>query len=314
MYNLHEIKLQNMQDAFSMLYLSLADKLTGEFGKTEGERILREAVRRAGRDSGEEILNKHRQLGIRTNLKNLMKADCTLLDPRFAGKHVVDEEERQIFEVYTCPLAHFWNWRGGSDAGSCFCEEFQRAKVLAYTAGKGQLNLSNRLTSIRDGFCLLAAFYREANIDCEAAAASFSKCGGKEEAKPEIPGASFRENIGRLTADLYTRIYETAGESKGEEGRLAVKKGLAAFAAEEKAFLIKKAEDTGKCMDAEFVRANFQLDADPAGDEAWDGILNPEAVALMKETVLDLFFTAQYPSRQERGGIPESDPKEENKN
>ena len=51
MYNLHEIKLQNMQDAFSMLYLSLADKLTGEFGKTEGERILREAVRRAGRDS-----------------------------------------------------------------------------------------------------------------------------------------------------------------------------------------------------------------------------------------------------------------------
>lgn len=42
-------------------------------------------------------------------------------------KTVFDEEDRQIWEVYTCPLADFWNRRGGGKLGSFYCEEYQYA-------------------------------------------------------------------------------------------------------------------------------------------------------------------------------------------
>ena len=150
-------------------------------GDMPGETVLREGIRRAGRDSGRRMLERVRSNGLSTNLKNLYAEGVTdrVDDPRVRGAVIVDEDDRRIREIYSCPMAHLWNTNGASRAGSFFCEEFEYARVLAYTEGKGQLNLSNTLTCKRDDFCLFAAFFREANMTPERAEESREKTRGK---------------------------------------------------------------------------------------------------------------------------------------
>ena len=277
-----------MQDSFSLLYLRLAEIIIEEYGEIKGGRIIREAVRRTGRDSGLAMREKHLRAGVLTNLRNLGTCGSNLIpDPRFRGKRIADQEERQIWEVYTCPLAHFWNWHGGSGAGTLFCEEFERARVLAYTEGKGQLNLSNRLTSERDGFCLFAAFYREANVSPEKAAASFSWCAPEQkDSSPDPENVSFRESTGHLTASFFYYLYETCEEMADDGFRAVLKEGLAAFLKDEVSALAMKAENTGKAADAIFLEKNFPLDKDPENDISWTGLTDSGAASMMKSAVL----------------------------
>ena len=51
MYTYEDIKLQNQQDAFSAMYLCIARSVRDLWARGVGERILREACRRAGRAS-----------------------------------------------------------------------------------------------------------------------------------------------------------------------------------------------------------------------------------------------------------------------
>ena len=287
MYNYSEIRLQNMQDVFSLLYLCLSDHVLGSCGALKGERIIREAVRRTGKDSGLSMRKRHLEAGILTNLKTLKECGSNLIpDPRFRGKIVASEEDRLIWEVYSCPLAHFWNWRGQSKIGSFFCEEFTRARVTAYTEGKGQLNLSNRLTCMRDEFCMFAAFYREANLSPEMAAASFSHCTKKPEAIPLPEPMSFRQSIGFHAASFYCRLYETCLEMAEDFCEDIFRNGLSAFLEEVNSLLCLKASNTGKKTDAIFLKQNFLFEPDPEKDSSWDGFHDTEALHLMKNMVL----------------------------
>ena len=134
MYTYEDIKLQNQQDAFSAMYLCIARSVTDLCGRRVGERILREACRRAGRASGLQQRERLRQAGVKTNLHTLYHCGRDFVeDPRVRGQEIFDEEDRQIWEIYTCPLADYWNRRDGGKLGSFYCEEYQYARLLAYT-------------------------------------------------------------------------------------------------------------------------------------------------------------------------------------
>ena len=105
MYTYEDIKLQNQQDAFSAMYLCIARSVTDLCGRRVGERILREACRRAGRASGLQQRERLRQAGVKTNLHTLYHCGRDFVeDPRVRGQEIFDEEDRQIWEIYTCPL------------------------------------------------------------------------------------------------------------------------------------------------------------------------------------------------------------------
>ncbi len=304
MYNFNEIKQQNMQDAFSEMYRCLAESIMDRLGDMPGETVLREGIRRAGRDSGRRMLERVRSNGLSTNLKNLYAEGVTdrVDDPRVRGAVIVDEDDRRIWEIYSCPMAHLWNTNGASRAGSFFCEEFEYARVLAYTEGKGQLNLSNTLTCKRDDFCLFAAFFREANMTPERAEESREKTREKSREKSfmesgkksgtESPAAafspvSFEESIRRLTASVYYYILEAAEDLYGEAGVSAVAEGLRKWGSSAVKALGIQAEHTLKPMDAVFVRKNFPVPSDPLEDRAWEGCTGRRAPELMRSCVLD---------------------------
>ena len=122
MYNYGEIKLQNKQDAFSAMYFFVSTSILEFCGRRNGEKICREAMRRAGRESGLAQKKKFIDAGIKTNLQTLFhSARDYVPDPRFHAKELFNEEQRQVYEIFTCPMADFWNSRGGGKVGISLC-------------------------------------------------------------------------------------------------------------------------------------------------------------------------------------------------
>lgn len=272
MYTCADIVQQNQQDAFSAMFLCLGQEILTLCGARTGEGVIREAVRRAGRQAGLRQLERLRETGVPTDLHGLFHCGKPWVDdPRTRKKELFDEKDRQIWEVYTCPMASFWNRFGEGRLGSFFCEEYQYAKVLAYTEGAGQLNLSKNLTCPRDNFCRFSAYFREANAAPERAAEAFPHTGARRE---EAPAASFDEGIRDLTASVCCRLLETAGERCGREGACAVTEGLKKWAVQAEEALRTQARHTLRPLDAAFVRENFPLRADePVWEEnrqAWE--------------------------------------------
>lgn len=287
MYTYTDIKLQNQQDAFSAMYLCIARSITDLCGRRTGERVLREACRRAGRASGLKQRQRLRRAGVKTNLHNLYHCGQDFVeDPRVRGQEIFDEEDRQIWEVYTCPLADFWNRRGGGKLGSFYCEEYQYARVLAYTEGVGQLNLSKELTCPRDNFCRFSLYFREANMSRERAKESFAHCDPGYEPPKDLPAdVSFGEGIRDMTISIYSYILETAEEICGHEGVCAVAEGLKQWTQEAISAMRVQAEHTLCPLDADFAAKNFPLALDASGDPAWEPY-GDQARDLMQRLVL----------------------------
>lgn len=288
MYTYPEIKLQNKQDAFSAMYRNLCQAIQELCGQRAGEGIIREAVRRAGTDSGAAQLKKLRSANIKTNLHNFYHCGVDFVeDPRVRGRQIVDDEDRQVWEIYTCPLADYWRRNRCEKLGSFYCEEYQRARVAAFTEADGQLNLSKKLTRPEDNFCCFAAFFREANMSEERAKDAFAHCDPAYVEPVDPPAAvSFDEGICRMTISIYCRLYETARERFRQEGLCAVSQGLRAWEAEAAAALRLQAAHTLRPMDGAFLRENFPLSVDTRLDSAWDEYGCQEAALLMQRLVL----------------------------
>lgn len=288
MYTYADIHLQNKQDAFSAMYYYVSSSILSLCGARTGEGIIREAVRRAGCESGQAQLASLRQAGIKVNLHSLYHCGCDLAaDPRVRSKLIFDEEDRQIWEIHTCPMADFWNNRDAGKLGSFFCEEFQRARVLAYTEGVGQLNLSRTLTCPNDNACCFSAYFREANMSPARAKESFAHCDeGYTPPASQPANASFDESIRNLTISIYYRLWETARERCGQEGVCAVAEGLKQWAVQAQEALASQADRTLMPLNAEFVSKNFPLSVDAASDPAWQSCPDTSARDLMQALVL----------------------------
>ncbi len=289
MYTYHEIKLQNKQDAFSAMYMHLSRSIQELCGVRTGEGVIRKAVRCAGADSGLAQLQKFRRMNMRTNLHSLCHCASDLADdPRVRKRRIADEEDRQIWEVYTCPLADYWRRNRCEKLGSFYCEEFQRARVAAFTENAGQLNLSKKLTRPEDNFCCFAAFFREANMPPARAREAFSRddaaCAGPKE---PLAAAGFDESIRNLTISIYCRLYESAEERCGGEGVCAISLGLRAWAGEAGETPRMQAAHPLRAMDASFLRENFPLSAGGQADNEWEQYASRDARLLMERLVLD---------------------------
>ena len=289
-------KLQNKQDAFSAMYMNLCRSILELCGRRAGEGVIREAVRRAGADSGRAWLEELRRANIPTNLHHLYHSAST--DPRVRGKQLVDAEDRQVWEIYTCPLADYWRQHRCEKLGSFYCEEYQRARAAAFTEGAGQLNLSKKLTRPEDNFCCFAAFFREANLPAERAKEAFARQGGG--APPAA--VSFDERIRSMTVAVYCRLYETAEERFRQEGLCAVAQGLGVWEAEALEALRQKAVRTLQPLDGAFLRENFPLSAGAQPDSEWEKYDLPEAKLLMQRVVLTPLAAACMGEEAEHNG------------
>lgn len=289
MYTYTDIKLQNQQDAFSAMFLYVSRNILRLCGERTGEGVVREAVRRAGRTSGRRQMERLRAAGVKTNLHNLFSCGRDFTeDPRMREKAVFDEEDRQIWEVYTCPLADFWNRRGGGKLGSFYCEEYQYARVLAFTEGVGQLNLSKELTCPRDNFCRFSLYFREANMTPQRAKETFAHCDPGYQAPAELPAdAAFGAGVRDMTISIYCHLVEVARERCGREGVCAVAEGLKEWSAQALEALHTQAVHTLCPLDHTFAEKNFPLPLHIGEEEAWAPYPDPEARKMMQNLVLD---------------------------
>lgn len=285
MYNYTEIKQQNKQDEFAAMYRNVASSVLRLCGARIGESIVREGVRRAGHESGLQARERLKAAGVPTSLQNLFRCGRDYVeDPRVRGKQVIDEEQRQIWEVYSCPFAAYLANHGEKELGAFYCEEYLYAKVLAYTENVGQLCLSNRLTCRRDNYCLFASFFREANMTDERAAESVAaRAPGGPPDRPLPPDVSFDDGIENMTVTVYYHLLAAAKERSGREGVCAVCEGLKAWEREAAAALRVQAEHTLLPVDAEFLAKNFPVRAD---SPAWAGHDGYGAKEYMEKLVL----------------------------
>lgn len=261
MYNYEDIKIQNKCQQVYSMYASISRNIMKRCGDKTGERIIRKAVRKTGTQIGQEILEKHRKDGMKTNLHNLYFHGLNILfDPRTRIKTIFDFEDRQNFEVHTCPFAHFHTMQGEGKMGSFFCDEFQYAVVLAYTENMGQLNLSKMLTYDNDDFCCISSYFRPSNVGEQRAKESFTSMepladlvAPQEERKRESG------DIAKFAVQFYCNFFYEAEESCGNEGVCAVCDGLKDWAEDAIKQLRKNASDTGCQYNEEFVKKNFPL-------------------------------------------------------
>ncbi len=262
MYDINEIKKQNKFDIWAMLYINIARSLMETCGRN-GEGVARDAMRRLGAAEGKTLLEKHASQKIKTDLQNLYKS-CgrCIVDPRVRLNVLKDIPEVQLWEVYACPAAAMWNKLGSGKLGSFFCEEYQYALVDAYTEGKGQRNLSMKLTCPRDNDCRFSMYYRAANIDKAQRERSFGE--GAEAAPVETDDDRLR----RMTIATVCYMLEAAKERFGTEGECAVANALKAAAKGVIPFLVLKASDTRGDCDREFLDQNFPVSIDGT-DAEW---------------------------------------------
>lgn len=286
MYTSEAIKLQNQQDVFSAMFLFISREILKYCGERSGEGVIREAVRRVGCKRGAiqriQLQNAH----VKANLQSLNRfhRNCTA-DPRCRCKTLWDQEDRQNWEIHTCPLADYWRANRAEKLGSFFCEEYQLNRFLAYTEDIGQLNLSKMLTCPRDNFCCFSAYYREANMSSEKALEVFTS-NGSSKGSDAGEMISVSEDIHEMTVLMFYYLYEVAKERFDMEGGCAVAHGLRRWQIQTKEFLAAKADAVLQKMDIQFLEENFPLPVDSSTDMLWKTYCTEEARQLMQRLVL----------------------------
>ena len=284
MYTYPEIKLQNKQDAFSAMYHHICQSIFFFCGYYDGEGVIRRAIRTAGTQSGEEQLEKLRHANVSTNLSNLYHVGVdSAIDPRIRANIIFDEKDRQIFEIYTCPLADYWKRHGGEKAGMIFCEEYNLARINAYTESNGQMNLSKKLSDPRDCFCRFSIYFRQANLPKERAEEAF---GTNSKNEQPVSSLSFDEAITKLTINVYCNLYSAAKSAFSMQGVLAIGKGLESWANVTVDSLKTQAKNTLCIVNDDFIKHNFPLAID-GSDEVW-AKFSADAKILMQKTVLSV--------------------------
>lgn len=284
MYTIDEISVENQQDFFSRLYLFLAQQMLETCGRS-GEGVVREAIRRFGAARGQALREKHIRSGLKANAQSYILASDSATDTRERGVLLKLSEEVCLREVYTCPRAHLWANYMAEDLGLWYCEEFDRARFLAYTGGVGQHNLSERLTCPRENHCRFSIYHRRANTAPEDIANSFSQDPISAELPEEI--AAFHLSLGELCARLYCAVLAAARERFGAEGERAVATGLRQLAEDEAAFLVRKAEHTSNPCDTFFLNENFPLPLQAQNEPFLADCTDKSAARLLQVNLLD---------------------------
>ncbi|MDR1732210.1 MAG: L-2-amino-thiazoline-4-carboxylic acid hydrolase [Synergistaceae bacterium] len=265
-----EIELESLQDSWVIMYTFIARELL-EKGGFEGERVLREAVRRYGRDRG--LSNRRRLLenNVKINLATLFSEGRDRPgEPRFTAKVLRGTREERISDTLICSFADVWKKYDAKHLGRIYCEEFHIASYQAFGFGKTKVNLSRTLTQDGDDRCCFYHTYRPENLTDEERRLSFEEYDeGYVKPDREMPKPEGKSGFRALWIKMYFHFLETAAERWGEDdARSLVGSGLRAAAVEQARVFAEIARSTERVVDEGFLEGHHPLSLGPSpGDE-----------------------------------------------
>lgn len=262
MNRMEELKIRNMADIWSILYLYLARPLVKDLG-IEGELLLREGIRNFGVDRGEALRKKHIKTNLKINLYNLFTYSDLPPDPRFRRNKIKLTPQERLSETLVCPLANIWAKYNGKELGQTYCEEIHHAKFKAY-APKTQVNLSQTITK-GDNHCRFSLYLRPANMNLKERQLSFKEpdTGYFLKQKLEFKGQTYREGYEMLSLKIYYHITSLALLKFSTKAETLVINSLNDFALFVYEFLKEKALSLGMVIDENFVGENCPINLKP---------------------------------------------------
>lgn len=285
------LKIANLQDCWSMLYITLAREMI-DAAPVAGESAVREAVRQYGRERGEKLKKRHLDQGLKINLENLFTYYDLPGDPRFERRKIRLNPQERLSDTLVCPIAQLWKDFDEMSAGRIYCEEFHHAMFGAY-ANKAQINLSKTLTQEGDDYCCFAVYLRPANMDPAERKISFSEF-DPNYSFPEpflYEEGTHREGFHMLCIKLGYCMVKQSLEQLGDRGREAAVSGLRACAESFTVFLKEKSQEMRQSLSQLFVYDNLPFSICMTDDVLWKELDNRQ--------VKDLFETEFYiPLRQ----------------
>lgn len=287
MTKLEEIRIGNLQDCWSILYEELADGITQTAG-IEGEKALREGIRRYGVERGEKMRRRHQQLGMKLNLETLFTNFDLPGDPRFKREKISLNPQQRLSYTLTCPIADQWIRDGKKALGRIYCEEFHHACFGTY-APKSQTNLAKTLTEDGDNYCCFSVYLRPGNMTEEERKEAFAEF--DPQYNPEEMSAydlgTHKDGYNRLSVLIIRFIAGEALKALGDKGEEAVILALHGAADHIACFMKERAEALDSVCDEEFLAENMPLSLAFEDDTLWKDAESETLRALVEEHYYD---------------------------
>ena len=283
-YSYEQRCMMDLSDNYTLLYAFIGRALISKYG-TEGERALREGLRRYGRDRGLASRERHLKAGFKVNMRNLFSVMFDLPgDPRFERELQELNEEERVSHTLVCPMADIWKEYGMREIGRMYCEEFHPACYNHYAFDYGVTNLAKTLTQECDDYCDFNVVLRKANVPPEL----LPQCFEEEDpgyVRPDPPSEepTGKEGFETLSIKLYYYILEAALEIIGPEASAAVGEGLASAGADGRARAERTAVNYGKEFGREVIRDTYPISADPFDEELWSGYKGGNSMELIRD-------------------------------
>lgn len=143
-------QVQLIAGRLAMFYHYTAEVLVDDFGEERGQELLREIIRRYGREIGTAARAKVSALGLPATADNFNKGS-DLPKWGWEGDLLVCEDGVERTRITHCPLAGIWKKKGSEKVGRLYClvDEF---KFDAYNGARCR-HLKNVLDG--DDCCLI---------------------------------------------------------------------------------------------------------------------------------------------------------------
>lgn len=266
-YTKEDYEADHLQDQYTIMFGILGRRILQELG-IEGERALREAVRRYGADRGYKDRLRHEQAGCKVNIYSAFNCGAGLPgNKRTSSLRFVSEPRQHISQVLTCPMAEIWDQYDCFDVGRIYCEEFHFSYYNTYGFGKTKVNLATTLTERGTQYCSFNVILSPADLDKEL----LGRCFEEYDEKPEKADASFFKKISAqegyryLYLRLYYYIAAVLQEYSGERGKRTLISGLHELADAAAQYILKEVSHP----DAEYLENNYPAYLDTDKDEHW---------------------------------------------
>ena len=291
MNRLEEIKLENLQDSWVIMYTFIARELFDR-GGFQGEIALREAVRRYGRDRG--LTNRQRLIdnNIKINLETLFHEGRDRPgEPRFLSKVIRSTREERISDTLICSFADVWKKYNAKHLGRIYCEEFHIECYKAFGFGQTKVNLSRSMTQDGDDRCFFYHTYRPENLTDEQRRLSFEEYDpGYVKPSTPMPKPEGKSGFNMLWIKMYFYLLEAAVEQLGETGRMLVANGLRHGAVEQAKVFLEQARATEREVDQIYLVDHLPLNLDIDAEPLWETYDKHGAKQLLRDCFYKVLF------------------------
>ena len=291
MNRLEEIKLENLQDSWVIMYTFIA-RAWFDRGGFQGEIALREAVRRYGRDRG--LTNRQRLIdnNIKINLETLFHEGRDRPgEPRFLSKVIRSTREERISDTLICSFADVWKKYNAKHLGRIYCEEFHIECYKAFGFGQTKVNLSRSMTQDGDDRCFFYHTYRPENLTDEQRRLSFEEYDpGYVKPSTPMPKPEGKSGFNMLWIKMYFYLLEAAVEQLGETGRMLVANGLRHGAVEQAKVFLEQARATEREVDQIYLVDHLPLNLDIDGEPLWETYDKHGAKQLLRDCFYKVLF------------------------